>query len=173
MKFFTHNRGAAVAALVVAIALSLVFGTYRSTGALEKKAEAVFSESGGAADMAVFLDAASQIGAIWSAVMGSDDTSATFDALYAEANVSYPIASASAASSLRYHVAVMYNMLANGNDMTDAQAITAKRYYYDMLNAWTMLCENDEYKKSAEKYNNAIAHFPANLCQKKSAALFS
>ena len=46
-------------------------------------------------------------------------------------------------------------------------------YYYDMLNAWTMLCENDEYKKSAEKYNNAIAHFPANLCQKKSAALFS
>ena len=65
MKFFTHNRGAAVAALVVAIALSLVFGTYRSTDALEKKAEAVFSESGGAADMAVFLDAASQIGAIW------------------------------------------------------------------------------------------------------------
>ena len=64
-------------------------------------------------------------------------------------------------------------MLANGDDMTDAQAITTKRYYYDMLNAWTMLCENDEYKKSAEKYNNAIAHFPANLCQKKSAALFS
>lgn len=172
MKFFTHNRGAALAALIVIVALSLVLGTYRSVGALEKKTEAAFSESGGASDMAVFLDAASQVGAIWRAVMGSDDTSATFDTLYNEAAVDYPIASGASAASLRYHVAVMYNMLAAGDGMTDAQATTAKRYYYDMLNAWTMLCENSEYREAAKKYNNAISHFPANLCQKKSAALF-
>lgn len=172
IKLFTDNRKAGAAALVVSALILLFFGTYRTTESLRRDVIEEYHASRADSDTAVLLDSASQIGVIWQAVMGADETSETFDALYLAADTDYPIASGNALSELTSHSAVMYNTLVAEEKMTDAQQITAKRYYYDMLNAWTMLRENEGYRALAAKYNDAVSHFPASIFAKQNAALF-
>ena len=174
MKFFIENRRAALAAMIVAVAVSAVGGTIRSSGALQRELESVYSNSGAASDMNILTDSASQVVSVYKAVSGNDEAAAEADALLAEiCENKVPTAfSGDSVRDLKNRAAVMYNALVASGEMTEAQSITAMRYYYDMLNAWAMLCDNEEYSATAGKYNKAASSVPLRFTGIDSAAAF-
>lgn len=174
MKFFTENRRAALAALIIAVALSAIGGTVRSAGALQRELESVYGNSGAASDMNILTDSASQVASVYKAASGNDEATAEVDALLAEicANKVPTAFHGESVRDLKNRAAVMYNALVASGEMTEAQSITAMRYYYDMLNAWTMLCDNEEYSVTAGKYNKAVSSVPLRFTGMESAAVF-
>lgn len=174
MKFFTENRRAASIALAAVVLLSLIGGTARCVSTLESSLIADYKGSRAASDMAVLIDSASQVSYIYKSVLGADDASDEVDAILGSLSPSpSPIGlDGDAVSKLKSSAAVFYNTLAVSEKMTEAQEKSAKRYYYDLLNSWTMLCENETYAKAAHKYNSAVGGIPLRLLGLQPAAEF-
>ena len=167
MKFFKYNLPAAWIVLVIAVAVSAVFGTNRSVSRLEEetvKAYAVDSTYSGSAkaDMIKFADYASQLYAIAEATGCAD---AAFGSALSElrASMDSPFGSEDAFSDLHSAASLAYNKIVNQSDVTETQKKSAILYYYEMDSTKSRLSNNAEYNKIAAKYNAAIASFPASV----------
>lgn len=174
MKFLTENKRAAAIALVAAVLLSLIGGTARSISRLESSLIADYKNSEAASDMAVLIDSASQVNYVYKSVLGADAASDEVDAILQSLSPSpSPIGlDGDTVSKLKNNTAVFFNTLAVSEKMTEAQEKSAKRYYYDLLNAWHMLCENEAYAKAAHKYNSAAIGIPLRFFGLQPAAEF-
>lgn len=174
MKFFTENRRIAIIVLIVSIIFSVTVGTYRSTKNLQENILTVYKDSGAASDMAILIDSASQVAAIYKAVYGDDEESSdVYSTINELSENDDPInLSGKKAGALKNSASVMYNSLIGSQRITDSQEFTLTKYYYDMLNAWTMLCENEEYANAAKQYNDAVSSVPLRFFGMDSTAVF-
>lgn len=173
MKFFTENRRIAAAALAITVILSVAAGTLRSSAKLYTELETAYRDSGAAEDMAMLTESAYQVIAVYKAVIGDGMEADAEEQLGCIPDKGVPTADAGlSAGSAKQDTAVLYNTLLASGKMTEAQEFTAMKYYYDMLNAWTMLCENEEYLREAKRYNDAVSAVPLVFFGADSAAVF-
>lgn len=171
---FWERRGIAVIVLSAAVLFSLIFGTARSAKSLSEDLMNEFESSHAMSDVKVIFASADEISAVFRAVEGESGRWEEYVSVKSGAgDPGDPTGlSGELVSELKTLAAAMYNELAFGGKMTEAQSISAKKYYYDLLNAWTMLCENGDYRKAADNYNNAVNSFPLKLTGADSAAIF-
>lgn len=156
-KFFKYNVGAAIGALVLIIALSVLGGVNR-TVAVRKSAVISRYDSEVAADLRGYKEYAGKFASL--AAAAGCDTGRLEAAISALGHSSPfdggPEAVVSASDAV-------YAELTAKKDVDETQLRSAKSYYYEMNSTVMRLKENSAYNKAAAKYNKAVSAFPANV----------
>lgn len=174
-----YNRKLASALLVVAVVLSLIFGTVRSINSLSS--DVVKSYTNGSktygtvkSDMTKLISQAGELLSIYTAVIGTDDSSSSLASAISDLNncIDNPMDKQFSPSvvNLKNYASSIYYKLEITKEIENTQEYISSVAYYREIQSTLMRIENNkDYMNAVKKYNNAISSFPGTVV----AGLFS
>lgn len=162
--FFRHNRLAAIAALIVVIALSLLIGVNRSVGKLADGVEAAYSDSDTGygsvhKDVQKFCACLGELYSVTaSAGFERPDYFTELKKLSER-----PFGDAMLLSQAYSDAVSAYNRFINAPGTDSDSAAEATRCFAEVKAMQLRIKHNDPYNNAAKEYNKALNSFPASV----------